>query len=97
VAVPLGTHTGWNLYRAPYPEGELCDRDGSFLPFARTRADRERVGDPRPSLQERYGTAGRYAELIRAAAQSLVAERLLLPEDAERYVEQARQHDPLGE
>ncbi len=97
VAVPLGTHTGWNLYRAPYPEGELCDRDGSFLPFARTRADRERVGDPRPSLQERYGTAGRYVELIRAAAQSLVAERLLLPEDAERYVEQARQHDPLGE
>ena len=32
IAVPLGTHTGWNLYKAPYPEGELCDRDGTYIP-----------------------------------------------------------------
>ena len=37
IAVPLATFTGWNLYRAPYPEGELCDRDGSYQPcFERT-------------------------------------------------------------
>ena len=35
IAVPRGTHTGWNLYKAPYPAGELADRDGSFLAFAR--------------------------------------------------------------
>ena len=52
VAVPLGTHTGWNLYKAPFPEGELCDRDGSFAAFAPTRAERESRGDPRPSTAQ---------------------------------------------
>jgi hypothetical protein len=33
----------------------LCDRDGSLIPFARTRREREATGDPRPSLEERYG------------------------------------------
>ena len=34
IAVPLGTYTGWNVYRAQ--PGELADRDGSLIPFART-------------------------------------------------------------
>jgi hypothetical protein len=33
IAVPLGTYTGWNVYR-PQP-GELADHDGSLIPFAR--------------------------------------------------------------
>ena len=37
LAVPVATYTGWNLYAAPYPEGELCDREGSYIPFAATR------------------------------------------------------------
>ncbi len=32
IAVPLGTYTGWNVYRAQ-PD-ELADRDGSFIAFA---------------------------------------------------------------
>jgi len=40
IAVPLGTHTGWNLYKAPFPEGELCDRDGTYKTFPATRAPR---------------------------------------------------------
>src|SRR4029453_2088138 len=40
IAVPIATFTGWNLYAAPYPEGELCDREGSYVPFAMTRAER---------------------------------------------------------
>ena len=32
IAVPLGTYTGWNVYRAQ-PD-ELADRDGSLIPFA---------------------------------------------------------------
>lgn len=87
VAVPLGTHTGVNVYR-DLPS-ELCDRDGTFLPFARTRAEREASGDPRPSLQERYGDREGYAARVRRAAQELVAARLLLPEDAERFVSAA--------
>ena len=61
IAVPRGTFTGWNLYAAPYPDGELADRDGTFLAFAETRAAREAAGDPRPSLRERYADAAAYA------------------------------------
>jgi hypothetical protein len=88
IAVPLGTHTGWNVYREQ--PCELCDRDGSFLPFARTREEREAAGDPRPSLAERYGDRAAYAARVEAAAAALVAERLLLPEDAKAYGEAAR-------
>src|SRR5262249_14363646 len=50
IAVPLATYTGWNLYAAPFPEDELCDRDGSYLPFAKTAAERQKIGDPRKSI-----------------------------------------------
>ena len=90
IAVPLATHTGWNLYKAPFPEGELCDRDGSWFPFAATRAEREARSDPRPSLEERYGSHAGYVRRVEEAAQKLVAERLLLQEDAERLVERAK-------
>jgi len=84
IAVPLGTHTGWNVYRAQ--PCELADRDGSFIPFAQTKAAREETGDPRPSLEERYGKREAYVAKIKAAAEALVAERLLLPSDAAAYV-----------
>ena len=90
VAVPLATYTGWNLYRAPYPEGEMCDRDGTYVPFARTRAEREARGDPRPSLEERYGTHANYVKRYEEAVQRLVHERLLLPADGERYMARVR-------
>jgi hypothetical protein len=90
IAVPLGTHTGWNLYRAPFPEGELCDRDGTYAPFARTRAEREASGDPRLSLEERYGSHAAYVRRYEEAVQRLVKERLLLPEDGQSYMAKAR-------
>lgn len=95
IAVPLATYTGWNLYREPYPEGELCDRQGSYLPFAGTPAERQPTGDPRSSLAERYGSQETYVQQVEAVAQVLVAERLLLPADAERYVAEARCLDLL--
>jgi len=85
IAVPRGTFTGWNLYAPPYPEGELADRDGTFLAFAESRAARERAGDPRASLQERYADAAAYAAAVRECAATLQRDRLLLAEDAERY------------
>ncbi|MGZ5151090.1 MAG: alpha/beta hydrolase domain-containing protein [Burkholderiales bacterium] len=85
IAVPLATYTGWNLYREPFPEGELCDRDGSYAPFARTRAEREARGDPRPSLEERYGSHATYVKRYDEAVEQLVRDRLLLREDAQRY------------
>ena len=85
IVVPLGTYTGWNLYKAPYVEGELGDRDGSYMPFAATRAEREARNDPRPSLEERYGTHAAYVQRLIEAARQAVAARLLLSEDVERY------------
>ncbi|MFL6622256.1 MAG: alpha/beta hydrolase domain-containing protein [Sulfurifustis sp.] len=86
---PLGTYTGWNLRRAGFAEDEVCGLTGSFIPFARTRAEREANGDPRPSLEERYGTHDGYVAAVRAAANRLVAQRLLLGADAERLITQA--------
>ena len=91
LAAPLGTHTGWNPRRPGFAEGELSSLDGSYLPFARTRAERERTGDPRPSLEERYGTVEAWIRRVDAASQALVRQRLLLPEDAQRL------HDAASE
>jgi len=90
IAVPLGTYTGWNLYKAPFPEGELCDRFGTYVPFAATRAEREAKGDPRPSLEERYGDHPGYVRRVEQAVESLVAARFLLAEDGAAFVEKAR-------
>ncbi|HKA53179.1 MAG TPA: alpha/beta hydrolase domain-containing protein, partial [Candidatus Binatia bacterium] len=87
IAVPLGTYTGWNLLvSAPKDE---CSAMGSFIPFATTKAQRLAAGDPRPSLEERYATQRGYVKAVEAVAERLVAERLLLPEDAKAYVEAA--------
>ena len=82
IAVPRGTFTGWNLYKAPYPDGELADRDGTFLAFAATEA--ERRTDPRISLAARY-SGNAYADGVRAVIQALLNDRLLSQEDADRY------------
>jgi hypothetical protein len=83
IAVPRGTFTGWNLYREPYPAGEPADRDGTFLAFP----DREAApGDPRRPLAERYGNGTDYLAEVKRVTHDLRARRLLLAEDAERYL-----------
>ena len=93
IAVPLATYTGWNYYKAPFPEGELCDRDGSYQPFAATRAEREAANDPRRSLEERYGNHAAYVKQVESAAARLVAARVLLAEDAERMIARAKSEE----
>jgi Alpha/beta hydrolase domain len=85
IAVPIATATGWSV-RAPGAggAGELCYLDGAYLPFAKTKAEREAAGDGRPSLEERYGTAADYAARVRAASLRLEQEGFLLHEDVER-------------
>jgi Alpha/beta hydrolase domain len=83
IAVPLGTFTGWNLYREPHPAGQLADRDGSFLAFADTNAA---AGDPRASLADRYRDATTRSARVRRVTEELLAQRLLLAEDAERFL-----------
>jgi hypothetical protein len=90
IAVPRGTHTGWNLYRAPYPDGELADRDGTFLAFAATDADRAAAGDVRPSLEQRYATQAVYVTEVATVVAQLCDDRLLLAEDAAEYLRRAK-------
>lgn len=78
IAVPLATYTGWNEYKAPYPTGEIADRDGSYLAF------------PAAKIAERYPSRADYVAKVRTATKTLVRERLLLPEDADRFLEKAR-------
>ena len=86
LVAPLGTHAGWNLRAPGFIEDALCGNSGTFIPFAATAAERLASGDPRLSLEERYGTHEAYVLAVATAAQELVAERFLLPEDAERLV-----------
>jgi hypothetical protein len=90
VQVPLGTYTGWNLQPRGVAEDELAGLLGSFVPFARTRAERRKTGDPRLSLAERYKDRADYVRQVSRAARALVDARYLLPEDAERLIAEAK-------
>jgi hypothetical protein len=91
LAVPRATYTGWNPRAAGFGAGTLFPLQGAVVPFAATRAEREASSDPRLSVAERYADNAAYVAAVRAAAARMVAERLLLPQDAERAVELATQ------
>ena len=95
VEVPLATYTGWNFRTEGHGDAALAGLTGSFLPLASSEVERVARGDTRPSLQERYRSNEAYVEAVAAAARKLVDRRLLLEEDAERYVEKARRKPPL--
>jgi hypothetical protein len=92
---PLGTYTGWNVAAAGFYKGQGCGFAGGYIPFARTKAERTASGDPRLSLEERYGSHDAYVAKVRDAARKLVAERFLLPDDADRIVRQAQDSSVL--
>jgi hypothetical protein len=90
VAVPLGTHTGWNVSTFPLSGLRyLAGLVGSFQPFARTRAERAQTGDSRPSIEERYKDRQDYLQRVRRAATDLVRERFMLEDDVDAVVRQA--------
>jgi hypothetical protein len=87
--VPLGTYVGWNETASGYYKGRSCGLPGGYMPFAKTKAERMANSDPRLSLEERYGTHDNFVAKVKAAAEKLVSERYLLPDDAVRIVKQA--------
>jgi hypothetical protein len=91
VQVPIATYTGWNLRPHGLAEGELAGLLGSFIPFAKTKVERRKTSDPRPSLEERYKDQNDYMQQVSRAARRLVEERFLLQEDAERIITEATQ------
>jgi hypothetical protein len=78
IAVPLATYTGWNEYKPPYPKGELADRDGSRLAF------------PPEKIARLYRNRADYVAKVQGVVEHLRRDRLLLQEDADRYLEKAR-------
>jgi len=87
--VPIGTYTGWNLFNHSFFEDGFCTLQGSFIPFASTKAERLATGDERLSIEERYLTRETYVAAVKKAAEGLVAKRYLLPEDATLLISQA--------
>jgi hypothetical protein len=87
VAVPLATYTGWNLRRREAgAEAMLASLTGSYIPLPRTAAEREKTGDPRKSIEERYGSFDEYKKRCAAECAELVKQRYMLQEDAERFL-----------
>jgi hypothetical protein len=93
LAVPLGTYTDWDFRSESIGSPDtLIAMAGSFIPFAKTRAEREKSGDPRLSIEERYPNRADYLRRVQEAANRLVTERYVLPEHVKTIVEEARQH-----
>ncbi len=89
---PLGTYLGWNITAGgarPFHQGQICDYVGGMIPFARKKAERLTNGDPRSSLEERYGDHDGYVRAVTAAAANAVAQGFLLQVDADALIAQA--------
>jgi hypothetical protein len=96
VAVPLATYTGWNLRRREVgAEAMLLSLAGSYIPFARTAVARKAAGDPRQSLEERYGSFAEYRKRFAAYCAGLVKQGYLLKEDADRLLAGREKLRPL--
>ncbi len=87
---PLGTYTGWNVIPPPSPyAGQQDSLSGGFWPFWDTKTNRVAHNDPRPSLEERYGSHQGYVCVVTAAANRNVVKGYLLVSDANALVSQA--------
>ena len=91
--MPLGTYGGWAFRSESYGQMDtLVSMAGSYIPFAKTKAEREKSGDPRLSLEERYPSRAEYMKRVEDAAKKLAAEGYLLPEDVQPVVAAAGEH-----
>lgn len=87
--VPLGTFTGWNLRAAGHGANDLCSLTGSYIPFAKTAAERIALGDPRLSIEERYNNHGSYVSSVARAAVKLHQQGFLLEDDMSQIIKDA--------
>lgn len=96
VAVPIATYTSWNTRnRSVGAEGEMLGLHGGYIPFAKTRADREWLGDPRPALLERYRDFDDFRRQYRAAVDRRIEQRTLLADDAAELMKLTDRWRPL--
>jgi hypothetical protein len=93
---PLGTYLGWNITATGFHRGQVCNYQGGWIPFARTRAERLANGDPRLSLEERYGNHAGYVSAVTAAADSAMAQGFLLQADHDALIAAAEASNVLN-
>jgi hypothetical protein len=94
---PLGTYLGWNITAGsgpqfdgrPFHAGQVCNYIGGMVPFFKTKAQRLAAGDPRLSLEERYGTHAGYVAAVTAAANDAFEQDYLLAADRDALIAQA--------
>ena len=89
VTAPVATITGWAHRAAEFGGPDGCEHFGQIIPFKTTRLQRDAVADPRLSLAERYADHAAYVNAVTAAANKLAEQRLLLPVDVRRYINNA--------
>jgi len=93
LAVPLATYTGWNLFNdRSGPTTVLSSMQGSYIPLARTGAERKQKNDPRAAIDERYRDKDQYIGQVSKAAQGLIDQGYLLQEDLAVVVKNAARH-----
>jgi hypothetical protein len=86
---PIGTYTGWNPRAAGHAEDDLSANSGSWAPLAVTHDERLLTGDPRLSLEERYGNHGGWVSKVAQTANELVREGYLLTQDKNKIISEA--------
>jgi len=95
---PLGTYLGWNITSGPadatydsrpFHAGQVCNYVGGMVPFFKTKQQRLAAGDPRLSLEERYGTHAGYVTAVTAAANNAFSQGYLLAADRDALIAQA--------
>jgi hypothetical protein len=93
LAAPLATYTGWNLFQAKAgPTDEISSMVGSYIPLARTAAERKKNSDPRPAIEERYPSREDYLGRVSEAALKLASEGYLLEGDVAEVLRRAGRH-----
>ncbi|HXT25148.1 MAG TPA: alpha/beta hydrolase domain-containing protein [Candidatus Eisenbacteria bacterium] len=92
ISVPLATYASWNL-RDPSigAPAERVAFELSYLPFPKTLAERQRAGDPRKSIAERYTNREDYLSRYTRALDELIKQRWILPEDRDAVLQRAEQ------
>lgn len=92
VSVPLATYASWNL-RDPAigAPDQRVSFEASYIAFPKTPTDRQKTGDPRKSIAERYAGRDDYMRQFGSALDDLVKQRWILPEDRAAMLQRGEQ------
>jgi len=81
VSVPLATYASWNLRDSSIgAPDQRVSFEASDIAFPKTPADRQKSGDPRKSIEERYAGRDDYMRQFGNTLDDLVKQRWILPE-----------------